>query len=107
MTLGTPAPTEQWVRLDLNVTGQDSGLPAVLTIWVAHQPLDVNGDTLNNIGDATAFGAQFNGDMELRLIDLNCDGFIDVRDASAFGDIWNGRNGASKAWQGSRLPAKP
>ncbi|MCH8052813.1 MAG: DUF4154 domain-containing protein [Planctomycetes bacterium] len=101
VTLSSPVPTGQWVRLDLEVTGQDSGLTAVLTVWVAHQPLDITQDGRTNIQDATAFGAVFSGSRETRLIDINCNGMVNIQDATAFGTNWNA------GWANTELPPKP
>ena len=101
VTLSSPVPTGQWVRLDLEVTGQGSGLTAVLTVWVAHQPLDITQDARTNIQDATAFGAIFSGSQEARLIDINCTGTVNIQDATAFGANWNA------GWANTELPPKP
>ena len=71
-----------------------------MTVWVAHQPLDVNQEGQTNIQDATAFGAVFRGSQETRLIDINCDGRVNVQDATAFGIDWT-------TWGGTALPEKP
>jgi hypothetical protein len=98
----SPAPEPgQWLKLALGVTGKDSGRSAELTVWVAHQPLDVNQDGGTNVQDATAFGAVFRGSREPRLIDMNGDGQVNVQDATAFGANWN------DGWANTSLPPKP
>ena len=57
VSLDAPLPFYEWLRLDVDVTGQTSGLSTTLTVFMAHTPLDVNGDGRTNITDATAFGA--------------------------------------------------
>ncbi len=94
-----------WLKLDLDVTGAGGG-SGVLTVWVAHQPLDINQDSQTNIRDATAFGEVFRGSLETRSIDTNCDGGVNVQDATAFGNNWNGV-GTSQAWVNTELPPKP
>ena len=96
-----PAPEPgEWVKITLEVAGKDSGQDAVLIVWVAHQPLDINQDGTTNIRDASIFGEEFHGRAAGTLIDTNCDGRVDVRDASAFGATWT-------TWGNTRLPQKP
>ena len=83
-----PAPEPgEWLKLELDVMGAGGGR-AVLTVWVGHQPLDINQDGRTNIQDATAFGVVFRDTLEARLIDINCDGRVNVQDATAFGTNW-------------------
>ncbi len=102
ISLDAPLPFYQWLRVDVEVTGQTSNLSATLTVFMAHTPLDVNGDGRTNISDATAFGGEFRGGKDPNLIDVNCDGTVDIRDATAFGTTWNA--GAANS---GPLPAKP
>ena len=88
------------MKIALEVAGKDSGQDAVLIVWVAHQPLDINQDGATNIRDASIFGEEFHGRAAGALIDTNCDGRVDVRDASAFGATWT-------TWGNTRLPQKP
>ena len=95
VSLDVPLPFYQWLRLDVDVTGQSSGQSATLTVFMGHTPLDINGDGRTNISDATAFGAEFNGAKDPNLIDVNCDGVVNISDATAFGNVWrDGANGA-------------
>ncbi len=102
ISLDAPLPFYEWLRLDVDVTGQTSGLSATLTVYMAHTPLDVNGDGRTNISDATAFGTEFNGGKDPNLIDENCDGIVNIQDATAFGAVWNA--GAANT---GPLPDKP
>ena len=96
-----PAPEPgRWLKLELDVTGAGGG-NAVLTVWVAHQPLDITQDGRTDIQDATAFGRIFDGSQEVRLVDLNCDGRVNVQDATEFGNDWHVQ------WADPSLPAKP
>ena len=95
----TLTPSE-WLRLDVDVIGRTSGLSTMLTVFLTHQPLDINGDGRTNMQDATAFGDVFRGSKDPNLIDMNCDGLVNVQDATAFGTAWTDANGTS-------LPAKP
>ncbi len=90
ISLDAPLPFYKWLRLDVDVTGQTSGLSATLTVYMAHTALDINGDGRTNISDATAFGTEFNGGQDPNLIDVNCDGVVNIRDATEFGAVWNG-----------------
>ncbi len=104
----TPPPLPgHWFKARLAVTGKTSGRNGALTIWVAHQPLDINQDGRSNILDATAFGLEFRGDARTALIDINGDGSVDVRDATAFGFHWIGNPPATRKWSNTALPAKP
>ena len=104
----TPPPLPgHWFKARLAVTGKTSGRNSEMTIWVAHQPLDINQDGVSNIRDATAFGVEFRGDARTALIDLNGDGNVDVRDATAFGFNWVGNAPATRNWSNTALPAKP
>ena len=102
ISLDAALPFYEWLRLDVDVTGQTSGLSTTLTVFMAHTPLDVNGDGRTNISDATAFGAEFNGGKNPNLIDENCDGTVNIQDATAFGAVWNA--GAANS---GPLPPKP
>ncbi len=103
----SPAPDPgHWLKLTLGVTGKDSGRSAELTIWVGHQPLDVNQNGATTSQDATAFGNEFRGGRSTVLIDTNGDGLVNVQDATAFGNNWNGE-GTSQAWANTNLPPKP
>ena len=88
VSLDPPLEIYQWLRLDVDVTGQTSGLSTTLTVFLAHTPLDVNGDGRTNISDATAFGMEFNGGADPGRIDINCDGSVNVQDATAFGNLF-------------------
>ena len=97
----TPAPEPgEWLKLELDVSGANGGT-ALLTVWVAHQPLDINGDGVTDIQDATAFGTIFGGSKDVSLIAVNCDGTVNVQDATAFGTNWNA------GWANTELPPKP
>ena len=72
-----------------------------MTIWVAHQPLDINGDGRSDLRDATAFGTEFSAGDSTAPIDINCDGAVNARDATAFGTNWNA------GWANTELPPKP
>ena len=102
VSLDPPLEIYEWLRLDVDVTGQTSGLSTTLTVFLAHTPLDINGDGRTNISDATAFGAEFNGGKDPSLIDVNCDGVVNIQDATAFGTRWN-----LDAANTGPLPAKP
>ena len=88
VSLDAPLSHGVWLRLDVDVTGQASGQSATLTVFLAYQGLDINGDGRTNISDATAFGAEFNGGKDPNLIDINCDGVVNVQDATAFGNLF-------------------
>ncbi len=90
-----------WLKLDMHVTSKRTGVSAPVTVWVAHQPLDINGDGRSDIHDATAFGAGFSAGDSAALIDINCDGVVNARDATAFGTHWNA------GWANTELPPKP
>ncbi len=107
VTFDTAVPPGEWARVDMEVTGTDSGQNATLTVFAGHQPLDITGDGCTNIRDATAFGEEFSGPKRPERIDVNCDGRVDPRDATAFGNNWFGRAPATWAWANTCLPDKP
>lgn len=103
--LDRPVEPGHWLRLTLTTTGADGS--GTFDVWLGHLPLDVNQDGLTNIRDATAFGEEFNGRRDPRLVDTNGDADVDVRDATAFGNNWFGRAPATRQWHSTSLPVKP
>ena len=65
------------------------------------QPGDINQDGSTDIGDATTFDEEWNGQRRAALLDINGDGKVTIEDATAFGASWNG------GWADTSLPAKP
>ena len=100
-----PAPGE-WLKLRLLVIGASTGRGAVMNVWLAHHPNDINQDGTVDVRDATAFGDLFGNGGSPLLVDLNGDGTVDTRDATTFGDLWHGTD-TTQAWSGHRLPDKP
>ena len=102
-----PAPGE-WLKLRFTVTGRTSNVTAILDMWVAHHPNDIDQSGGVNIKDATAFGIEFRDPRRaFALVDLNGDGSIDVRDATVFGNQWRGNAPALQVWANHVLPTRP
>ena len=81
------APAGQWTKLTLGAQ-TEAGCEGTLTVWVAHQPLDINQDGCTDIVDASALGAEWDGDRRAALIDIDGSGDVTIGDASAFSAEW-------------------
>ena len=101
-----PEPGE-WLRLELEVTGKNTGFEATLSVWVAHHPCNITQDDIVNIRDATEFANELRQAMDPRLTDMNGDGQVNVRDATVFAENWSGVGFLRRPWKNTQLPIKP
>ena len=103
-----PAPEPgEWLRLELEVTGKDTGFEATFVVWVAHHPCNFTQDNVVNIRDATEFANELQQGMDPALTDMDGNGQVNVRDATVFAENWSGVGFLRRPWKNTRLPIKP
>ncbi len=115
--LDAPIPLAEWttVRLTVQPDPNSCGPDVEICFHLGWMPGDVNGDGQLGLGDATAFGYQFNHGAypaRLKRADLDLNGQVGITDAVMFGNIWHGRDGQEDprdgfGWLGKGLGPTP